>query len=83
MLFFGAFMMRYRIELILSFPVIAWLMAVYFSLSFQHESAVQNPEKLYREPRLMIPLFLCVALIVLLLFVNIPWIGSVFPKSNP
>ena len=82
MLFFGAFMMRYRIELILSFPVIAWLMAVYFSLSFQHESSVQNPEKLYREPRLMIPLCLCAALIMLLLFVNIPWIGSMFPKST-
>ncbi len=83
MLFFGAFMMRYRIELILSFPVVAWLMAVYFSLSFRHESAVQNPERLYREPRLMIPLGICVTLIVLLLFVNLPWIGTVFPKSTP
>jgi len=83
MLFFGAFMMRYRIELILSFPVIAWLMAAYFSLSFRHESAVQNPEHLYREPLLMVPLCICVALIVLLLFVNIPWIGYMFPKSTP
>jgi hypothetical protein len=83
MLFFGAFMMRYRIELILSFPVVAWLMAVYFSLSFQHESAVQNPERLYREPSLMVPLCICVALIVLLLFVNVPWIGAMFPKSTP
>ncbi|MGD0097519.1 MAG: UbiA family prenyltransferase [Terracidiphilus sp.] len=83
MLFFGAFMMRYRIELILSFPVIAWLMAVYFSLSFENESAVQNPELLYREPKLMIPLSICVALIVLLLFVNLPWIGILFPRSTP
>jgi 4-hydroxybenzoate polyprenyltransferase len=83
MLFFGAFMMRYRIELILSFPVVAWLMAVYFSLSFRHESAVQNPERLYREPKLMIPLGICVALIVLLLFVNLPWIAAMFPKSTP
>jgi 4-hydroxybenzoate polyprenyltransferase len=83
MLFFGAFMMRYRIELILSFPVIAWLMAAYFSLSFRHESAVQNPERLYREPKLMIPLCICIALIVLLLFVNLPWIGTMFPKSTP
>jgi 4-hydroxybenzoate polyprenyltransferase len=83
MLFFGAFMMRYRVELILSFPVVAWLMAVYFSLSFRHESAVQNPERLYREPKLMIPLGICVALIVLLLFVNLPWIATVFPKSTP
>ena len=83
MLFFGAFMMRYRIELILSFPVVAWLMAVYFSLSFQHESAVQNPERLYREPRLMIPLAICVVLMVLLLFVNLPWISTIFPRSTP
>jgi 4-hydroxybenzoate polyprenyltransferase len=83
MLLFGAFMMRYRIELILCFPVVAWLMAVYFSLSFGKDSAVQNPEHLYREARLMIPLCLCVALIVLLLFVNLPWIGALFPKSTP
>jgi 4-hydroxybenzoate polyprenyltransferase len=83
MLFFGAFMMRYRMELILSFPLIAWLMAVYFSLSFRSESAVQNPEHLYREPALMIPLTLCVALIVLLLFVDVPWIVNFFPKSTP
>jgi hypothetical protein len=83
MLFFGAFMMRYRIELILSFPLVAWLMAVYFSLSFRHESAVQNPEHLYSEPRLMIPLFLCVVLIGTLLFVDVPWIGAMFPRSTP
>jgi 4-hydroxybenzoate polyprenyltransferase len=83
MLFFGAFMMRYRIELVLSFPFIAWLMSVYFGLSFQHDSAVQNPEKLYREPRLMISLCFCVALTVLLLFINIPWLETMFPKTTP
>lgn len=83
MLFFGAFMMRYRLELILAFPVIAWLMAVYFNLSFRHESAVQNPEHLYKEPMLMIPLALCIVLISALLFVNLPWIGAMFPKSTP
>jgi 4-hydroxybenzoate polyprenyltransferase len=82
MLFFGAFLMRYRIELILSFPVVAWLMAVYFSLSFRHESAVQNPESLYREPVLVVPLFICGAFMLLLLFVDVPWLGSMFPKST-
>ena len=81
MLFFGAFAMRYRIELILSFPVIAWMMAVYFGLSFQYESAVQNPEKLYRVPQLMLPLFLCIVLFILLLWIRIPWLASMFPKS--
>lgn len=82
MLFFGAFIMRYRIELILSFPVIAWLMAVYFSLSFRPDSPVQHPELLYKEPRLMVPLIICIALMVVLLFVNVPWIAFTFPKST-
>lgn len=82
MLFFGAFIMRYRMELILSFPLIAWLMAVYFGMSFRHESAVQNPEKLYREPRLMIPFILCSLVLILLSFVNLPWLRSIFPKSS-
>jgi hypothetical protein len=70
-------------ELILSFPLIAWLMAIYFGLSFRSESAVQNPEKLYREPRLMLVLLLCTVVFAALLFVDIPWIGTVFPKSLP
>ena len=83
MLFFGAFIMRYRMELILSFPVIAWLMAIYFGLSFRSESAVQNPEKLYREPRLMLVLALCVVVFGVLLFVDLPWLAALFPKSHP
>jgi 4-hydroxybenzoate polyprenyltransferase len=83
MLFFGAFIMRYRMELILSFPLIAWLMAIYFGLSFRSESAVQNPEKLYREPLLMAVLALCITVFSVLLFVDMPWIGTLFPKSHP
>ena len=83
MLFFGAFIMRYRIELILSFPLIAYLMAIYFSLSFRHESAVQNPEKLYKQPRLMVCLIVCSALVIFLLFVRLPWLPAMFPVSKP
>ena len=83
MLFFGAFIMRYRMELILSFPLVAWLMAIYFGLSFRTESAVQNPEKLYREPRLMLVLVLFIAVFAILLFIDMPWIDSLFPKSLP
>lgn len=82
MLFFGAFIMRYRIELILIFPLVAWLMTAYFDLSFRHESAVQNPEKLYREPRLMIPLALFVVAFAALLFIDLPWLSEIFPKSR-
>ena len=83
MLFFGAFIMRYRMELILAFPLVALLMSIYFGLSFRHESSVQNPEKLYREPWLMSILALTVLAFVILLFVDVPWISEVFVKSHP
>jgi decaprenyl-phosphate phosphoribosyltransferase len=82
MLFLGAFIMRYRIELILAFPMIALLMSIYFKLAFGHESSVQNPEKLYREPRLMSFLALTIVAFVVLLFVDVPWLGETFVKSQ-
>jgi len=83
MLLFGAFIIRYRMELILSFPIIAWVMCTYFNMAFAAESAAQYPEKLYREPRLMVELGIAVAVITALLFVDIPWLANVFTPSIP
>lgn len=83
MLFFGAFIMRYRIELILSFPLVALLMSIYLSLAFKEKSAVQYPEKLYREPALMVAVVSAVVLMVILLFWDIPAMGRIFNPSAP
>jgi decaprenyl-phosphate phosphoribosyltransferase len=82
MLFFGAFIMRYRIEMIFAFPFIALLMAVYFNLSFTRDSPVQNPEKLWREPRLMALVGACCTVLVITSFVHFPWLVQMFPKSG-
>jgi decaprenyl-phosphate phosphoribosyltransferase len=82
MLFFGAFIMRYRMEMIFAFPFIALLMAVYFSMAFSIDSPVQNPEKLYRQPRLMALLGICCSVLVLTSFVHFPWLAQMFPKSG-
>jgi decaprenyl-phosphate phosphoribosyltransferase len=83
MLFFGAFIMRYRLELILSFPLVALVMAIYLSLAFKQDSAVQRPEGLYREPRLMAAVISCAVLMVLLLFVDVPILYRIFVPSAP
>jgi 4-hydroxybenzoate polyprenyltransferase len=83
MLFFGAFVIRYRIELLLGFPLVALVMAIYFHLSFQPHSAVQNPEKLYREPRLMLWFTATVTVMVLLLFVRMPSLEKMFMPTIP
>jgi hypothetical protein len=42
MLFFGAFLMRYRIELVFSFPCAAWVMASYFHVAYKPDSAARR-----------------------------------------
>lgn len=81
MLFLGAFSARYRLELILSFPAIGILMAVYFQMAFEHDSPVQNPEKIYRQKKLMIPLAISVALMAVLLSVRIPRLSDWFSPT--
>jgi hypothetical protein len=78
MLFFGAFIMRYRVEMILSFPFVALVMAIYFRLAFEHDSAIQNPEKLYREPLLIGALVVCLAVMVSLLLIAVPLMHRMF-----
>jgi decaprenyl-phosphate phosphoribosyltransferase len=82
MLFFGAFIMRYRMEMVFSFPFVALLMADYFKLSFVEGSPVQNPEKLYREPRIMTLLVVCSIVLTVMLYVRLPWLARMFPKSG-
>jgi hypothetical protein len=81
MLFLGAFSARYRLELILSFPAIGTLMAIYFQMAFQADSPVQNPERLFREKRLMIPLAVSVVLMAVLLSVRIPELSEWFSPT--
>jgi decaprenyl-phosphate phosphoribosyltransferase len=78
MLTFGVFIMRYRLELILAFPLIALVMAIYFSLAFKPDSAVQRPETLYREPALMASVVACTVVLIVLLFVDVPALARIF-----
>ena len=83
MLFFGAFIIRYRLELIISFPGVASLMALYLALSFKQDSAVQRPEKLYHEPLLVAMVVACAILMSILLFIDLPSLQSIFAPTAP
>jgi 4-hydroxybenzoate polyprenyltransferase len=83
MLFFGAFIMRYRLGLILSFPLVALVMATYLSVAFKQNSAAQRPEGLYREPRLMVAIISCAIVMTLLLLIDLPILYQIFIPSTP
>ena len=83
MLFLGTFVMRYRLELILSFPLIALVMAVYLYLGLKPDSTVQRPEGLYREPTLMAAVVACSVAICILMVVDIPVLPSLVAPTAP
>lgn len=83
MLFFGAFVMRYRLELLLATPFIALVMAVYLNLSFKPDSVVQRPEGLYREPALMMSVTVCLCVVMALFFVDVPQLQTIFSPTLP
>ena len=68
----GIFLIKYRVECLLLVPFIMGLFCYYFWISFKPDSAVQKPEKLYREKGLMIYCLILVLLFILLLKIDIP-----------
>jgi 4-hydroxybenzoate polyprenyltransferase len=83
MLFFGAFAVRYRIELLLGFPLIALVMAIYLRIALRDDSPAQAPERLYREPLLVAACALCTATLALLLAVDLPWLTDAIDPDFP
>jgi decaprenyl-phosphate phosphoribosyltransferase len=71
-LFLGMFIIKYHLELILAVPLIAGFFSYYMQVALKDNSAVQNPERLYREKGLMAYLVVCVTAFVGLMFVHIP-----------
>ncbi len=71
-LFLGVFMIRYHLELILIVPLVAGFVSYYLHIAFKQESAVQHPERLYREKGLMVYLVVCVLALFGLMLLQIP-----------
>lgn len=79
--FIGIFLIKYRIELILFMPFLFGLYCYYFWISFKKDSAVQKPEKLYKEKGLMLYLLALIVIFVVLMVVDIPML-NVFIDSD-
>lgn len=82
-LLLGVFFTKFRLELILSFPFIAVLLAVYLRIALRQNSPVQNPERLYKEKKLMICILITAVVLVLLLVIDIPWLSNILKIPTP
>jgi 4-hydroxybenzoate polyprenyltransferase len=70
--FLAVFLIKYRIEYILTVPIVVALFAKYLAISMETGSSSQNPEKLFREMGLVVLVALLAAVFLVLTFVNIP-----------
>ena len=71
-LLIGVFLTKYRIEMILFMPFLCFLFCYYFILSFNRDSAVQKPERLYKEKGLMLICLCLIIIFAILMLVDIP-----------
>lgn len=79
--FCGVFLIKYKIELLLSIPFICCLFCYYLRICYLPDSAAQKPEKLFKEKRLMAYVIFIILLIVILYSLRIPQL-DVFMRTD-
>ena len=79
----GVFLAKYRVELLLAFPFIAAMLAVYLRVALRANSPVQHPEKLYTERHLMLVTVVTAVVIAGLLFVDLPAMRDFLEMQEP
>jgi decaprenyl-phosphate phosphoribosyltransferase len=70
--FLGIFLVKYRIEFVVSFPFFALLFTWYLAIAMKPVSSTQTPEKLYKEKKFISYVGFLVIIIVVLFFIDIP-----------
>ena len=70
--FLAIFLIKYRIEFLLSYPLFALLFTWYLSIGLGHDSIAQRPEKLLAEKAFMSFVIILSIVVVILYFVDIP-----------
>lgn len=68
----GIFLVKYRLEYLVAMPFMFLMFVFYLYIAFKEDSAVQKPEKLYKEKKLILYVFFVMVLFVILTFVDIP-----------
>lgn len=80
-LFLGIFLIKYKVELILSFPFFALLFVWYQAIANRHNSPAVSPEKLYLEPYFMAYVAFLSLLVLALFMFDIPSIAYLTEHS--
>lgn len=74
--FLGVFMIKYKVELLVTFPLFSILYAWYLHFAFKSNSPAQNPEGLYANKPFVIFLVILAVITFAMLVINIPFLQS-------
>ena len=74
--FLAVFLIKYRIEYLLTVPVVIALFAYYMIMAMTPGSSAQKPEKLFRERGLVLLVVLLAATFLLATFVDVPMLDA-------
>jgi hypothetical protein len=75
--FLAIFLIKYRVEYLVVVPAVIALFGYYLALSTKAASSAQNPEKLFREPKLIALVVILALLFIFATYVDMP-ILSIF-----
>jgi 4-hydroxybenzoate polyprenyltransferase len=73
--FLAIFLIKYRIEYLLTMPIVVAMFSYYLALSMKPGSSAQKPENLYRDNGLIFLVVLLAAVFVLTTLIDVPAIG--------
>ena len=76
------FITKYKIELILILPLVAFLFALYQSESLKINSHIDAPEKLYKNKKITLITLITTVLFILLFFIEIDLLKGLFEIKN-
>lgn len=71
--FLAVFLIKYRVEFMISFPGFALLFVWYLEIGMRAESVAKDPEKIFREPKFVLFALLLCLLVGVLFVVDIPF----------
>lgn len=77
----GVFLIKYKVELLISIPFLIALFGKYIAISYNEDSAAQKPEKLYREKGLMLLSLIFLVSIIVACFIQLPWL-NIFTSTD-
>ena len=73
--FLGIFLIKYRVEFLISIPFFALLFVWYLKIGMRADSVTQRPERLYKERHFIAYVLFLALLVTALFFVDLPWLN--------